>query len=329
MTRIAEVCELVEAAAAYNRWGVTRYAPAVLVAALLVATGVAFLYTESLKLETSPIRQTRVTKLFSPVCNCQTSKARIAFRLAKPDVVSVSVIDRSGSDVRRLVIEKPARRRVAVLWNGRDDAGRIVPDGLYRARVRLDLIEKTYTLPNLIRVDTNRPGVRVLSVRPRVFSPDGDRRSDRIDVRYRVDQPARGTLYVDGVRRVVGSSLKPISELEWYGKVDGVPVAPGRYGLTVVAVDRAGNRSLPVSAGKVTVRYVEIAPAPLRAKAGGTVRVRVSTDARRVSWRIGSRSGTGRPPVFRVRVPNTPGGYVLVVSAAGYEAGRRVVVMKR
>ena len=306
-----------------------RYAPAALVAALLVATGAAFLHTESLKLERSPIRQTRVTTLFSPVCECGTSKARIAFRLAKPDVVSVSVIDGSGTDVRRLVVEKPARGRVAVLWNGRDDSGRVVPDGFYRARVRLDLIEKTFTPPNLMRVDTNQPGVKVLSVRPRVFSPDGDRRSDRIDVRYRVDEPARGTLYVDDVRRVVGASSKLVGELTWYGKVDGAPVAAGRYGLTVVAVDAAGNPSRPVRAGNVTVRYVEIAPGQLRARAGGPVRVRVSTDARRVSWRLGSRSGVGRPPVFRVRAPSVPGRYILVVSAAGYEAGRRVVVTER
>jgi hypothetical protein len=190
-----------------GRWA--RYAPAVLVAVLLVATGAAFLRTESLKLETSPIRQTRVTKLFSPVCRCATSKARIAIRLAKPDVVSVSIEDDAGQDVRQLVAERPAAGRTAFLWNGRDDAGQVVRDGSYRARVRLDLIEKTFLLPNLIRVDTRRPTVKVVSVDPRVFSPDGDRRSDRIDVRYTVDEKARAMLFVDGVRRVVGASLPP------------------------------------------------------------------------------------------------------------------------
>ena len=176
-----------------------------------MATGVAFLHTESLKLETSPIRQTRVTKLFSPVCRCETSKARIAFRLGKPDVISTSIVDGSGNDVRLLASERPTRGRVAFLWNGRDDAGRVVPDGIYRARVRLDFIEKTYTLPNGIVVDSKRPVAKVVSVRPRVFSPDGDRRADRISVRYAVDQRARGMLYVDGVRRVVGSSLEPVA----------------------------------------------------------------------------------------------------------------------
>ena len=125
--RTEVVCRRDADLAAYNpRRPVARYAPAALVAALLVATGLAFLHTESLKLETSPIRQTRVTKLFSPVCRCNTSKARIALRLAKPDVVSVSIVDMSGSDVRRLVTGKPGGGRVAFLWNGRDDEGVVV-----------------------------------------------------------------------------------------------------------------------------------------------------------------------------------------------------------
>ena len=306
-----------------------RYAPAALVAALLVATGLAFLHTESLKLETSPIRQTRVTKLFSPVCRCDTSKARIAFRLAKPDVVSVSIVDTSGSDVRQLAFERPRSGRVAFLWNGRDDEGQVVPDGSYRARVRLDLIEKTFLLPNLMRVDTRKPVAQVVSVRPRVFSPDGDRRADRIVVRYTVDERARGMLYVDGIRLVVGASLKPAGELRWYGMVDGRSLPARRYALAVAAADQAGNQSVPVDAGHVRIRYVELASSRLTVKPGGVVRVVVSSDARRVRWRLGKRSGVGRVPVFRFRAPRTPGRYLLAVSAHGHRAGATVVVAQK
>jgi FlgD Ig-like domain len=308
---------------------VARYAPAALVAALLVATGLAFLHTESLKLETSPIRQTRVTKLFSPVCRCNTSKARIALRLAKPDVVSVSIVDTSGSDVRQLAFERPRSGRVAFLWNGRDDEGQVVPDGSYRARVRLDLIEKTFLLPNLMRVDTRKPVAQVVSVRPRVFSPDGDRRADGIVVRYTVDERARGMLYVDGIRLVVGASLKPAGELRWYGMVDGRSLPARRYALTVAAADQAGNQSVPVDAGHVRIRYVELASSRLTAKPGGVVRVAVSSDARRVRWRLGKRSGVGRVPVFRFRAPRTPGRYLLAVSAHGHRAGATVVVAQK
>jgi hypothetical protein len=303
-----------------------RYAPAALVAALLVATGVAFLHTESLKLETSPIRQTRVTKVFSPVCRCASSKARIAFRLAKPDVVSVSIVRRSGADVRLLATERGASGRVAFLWNGRDDRGNVVPDGFYRARVRLDLVEKTFDLPNLIRVDTVRPVAKVVSVKPRVFSPDGDRRADRIAVRYTVTERARAVLYVDGVRRVVDASLKPTGELRWYGRVGGRSLPAGRYRISVGATDLAGNRSQLVRAGPVRIRYVEV-PSPLiRARPGGVVRVRVATDARHVTWRLGRRTGVGKVPVFRFRAPSSPGRYFMVVSVDGHRAGATVVV---
>ncbi len=303
-----------------------RYAPAALVAALLVATGVAFLHTESLKLETSPIRQTRVTKLFSPVCRCDSSKARVAFRLAQPDVLSVTIADRSGRDVRRLVTEKGGSGRVAFLWNGKDDAGKVVPDGIYRARVRLDLVEKTFDLPNLIQVDTKRPVIKVVSVRPRVFSPDGDRRADGIAVRYTVSKRARAVLYVDGVRRVVGASLKPSGELRWYGKVGAKALPAGRHELTLGAVDLAGNSSRPVAAGQIRIRYLELASSLVRAKPGGPVRVRVLTDAQRVTWRLGRRAGLGKVPVFRFRAPAAPGRYFLVVSANGHSVGATLVV---
>jgi hypothetical protein len=305
---------------------VARYAPAALVAVLLVATGFAFLHTESLKLETSPIRQTRVTKLFSPVCRCDSSKARIAFRLAKPDVVSVSIVDTSGSDVRQLAFERPASGRVAFLWNGRDDDGVVVRDGAYRARVRLDLIEKTFLLPNLIRVDTRAPTTKVVSVRPRVFSPDGDHRADRVTVRYTVNERAQGMLYVDGTRLVVGAGLKSPGELRWFGKVDGRSLPARRYALAVRAVDLAGNLSAPVNAGPVRIRYVELAPTKYVATPGGTIRVHVSTDAARVRWKLGKRRGIGRAPAFSVRVPNAPGRYILSVGAHGHRAGGVVVV---
>ena len=298
-----------------------KYAPAALVAVLLVATGFAFLHTESLKLETSPIRQTRVTKLFSPVCRCESSKARIAFRLAKPDVVSVSIVDTSGSDVRQLAFERPARGQVAFLWNGRDDDGIVVHDGSYRARVRLDLIEKTFLLPNLIRVDTKAPQVQVVSVTPRVFSPDGDHRADRVTVRYTVDERAQGMLYVDGTRLVVGAGLKSSGELRWYGKVAGRSLPARGYALTVRAVDLAGNRSAPVDAGHVRIRYLELTPTRYASTSGGTIRVHVSTDSARVRWKLGKRRGVARTPAFTVRVPNVPGRYILSVGAHGHRVG--------
>ena len=103
---------------------VARYAPAALVAALLVATGFAFLHTESLKLETSPIRQTRVTKLFSPVCRCDYEQG--ADRVPAGEARRRQRLDRrrrraatcgssrraAGARARRVPLERTRRRRV-------------------------------------------------------------------------------------------------------------------------------------------------------------------------------------------------------------------------
>ena len=83
--------------------------PAAITAALLVGTAAAFVYTESLKLEPAPLRKVRVTRLFSPVCKCQTSKARIAFDVRKGDVVSVSLEDSGGNEVRLSDTSGPRR----------------------------------------------------------------------------------------------------------------------------------------------------------------------------------------------------------------------------
>jgi hypothetical protein len=303
-----------------------RFVPAALTAALLVGTAAAFVYTESLKLEPAPLRAVRVTRLFSPTCHCATSKARIAFSLRKADVVSVSIEDANGREVRRLVARPRRAGPVAFLWNGRDADGSVVSNGLYRPRVRLDLLEKEIELQNEIRVDTTVPRVRVTRVAPRTISPDGDGRAERVAVSYAADEPVRGLLRVGGIRRVLGKGYRPRGQLEWFGRVDGRPIRAGTYALTVVATDLAGNRSRPADGGVVRVRYVELMPDLYRVAPGTPIRVGVSTDARRVAWRLAGRTGRGRPPLLRLRAPVDPGEYRLFVTANGRGAVARVVV---
>jgi hypothetical protein len=305
-----------------------KHAPAALVAALLVATGLSFLYVESLKLEPSPIRGTRVTKLFSPVCHCDKTKARISFRVGKPDAVAVSIVDAAGHDVRDLAFDRTVSTLpVAFLWNGRDNQGSVVRDGLYRPRVRLDLLEKTFLLPNSIEVDTTAPRVTVVSVTPRVISPDGDRRADHVDVAFRTDQKAQASLLVSGVQRVLGRPARLKGELRWYGVVDGRPAAARTFDLAVVAVDAAGNRSRPVAAGSVRIRYVELGRQTFLVRAGGKLVVPVSADAVSLTWRLAGRHGSGTPPILRLRAPASPGSYTLYVIVRGHAARARVTVV--
>src|SRR5439155_26302979 len=135
--------------------------------------------------------------------------ARIEFRLRRHDRITVTILDKSGHVVRTVVSDRRERSgRVSVLWDGRDDLGQVVTDGTYKPRVKLALNRRTIVLPNRIQVDTTSPRVVLVDAKPRLFSPDGDGRADRVRVSYRVDEPAQVSLYVDGVRRVVKRGRK-------------------------------------------------------------------------------------------------------------------------
>lgn len=302
-----------------------RYASAALVAALLAATGLAFVLTERLKLTPSPIRGTLVTKVFSPVCDCETDRASIRFRLRRPDTVSVAIVD--GDEViRELLRSEPERGPVEVTWDGRDEAGRVVEEGSYRPQVRLAREHETIRLPNPIRVDVTRPGLTLVSLRPRVISPDGDRRRDLTIARYRSDEPASAILYVDGIRHTRLRGRRTEGRLDWNGKIAGEAVAQGVYRLSYSARDEAGNLASRTRPRPVVVRYVALGRRRIVAQAGGRFAVLVSSDAARVGWRLGARRGRARSGTLRLQAPDAPGRYTLVVRANGRDARAAVVV---
>lgn len=305
-----------------------RFAPVALVAALLAATGLAFLYTESLKLTRSPIVGTRVLpKVISPVCDCTTDSAVIAFRLRNADVVDVQIIDASGNVVRNLVeSEARARGQVTFVWHGKDDAGEVVREGSFRPRVKLRRQHRTIVLPNPVRIDTTPPTVMITRLAPRVFSPDGDARSDRVVARYRVDEPARVSLYVDGARTVLKKGRAVEGTIDWFGRKDGVPLPRGPYALRLGAADIAGNEGSRTREKVVVIRYVALGRERIETTPGARFAVLVLTDAARVRWKLGARTGLARPGTLKLRAPLQPGRFTLTVTANGSSARAAVVV---
>ena len=195
-----------------------------LVVALLAATAAAFALTQGLKLQKSPIFGTRVQPVFSPVCDCPKQTARIAFKLRKADRLDISIVD--GGEVVR-TIERGKRYPkgpVVIRWDGRDDAGRILPEGDYTPRIHVRSEHQTITLPNPIRIDVTPPVIHDVTVRPRVISPDGDRRSDKLTVHYRLSEDGRGVLFVNGKRRALTRFPRTDETIIWNGKVRGRPV---------------------------------------------------------------------------------------------------------
>ncbi len=311
-----------------------RHAPLLVVLALLVGSAVAFGVAERLKVEKSPVAGTTVDKVFSPVCHCPQRRASIAFRLRRADRLKLSLLDDEGDEMRTLVAgERAARGPHEFFWNGRDDDDRLVPEGRYRPKVELGRADRTIVLPNPIRVDVTRPVVRVLSVRPRVISPDGDGRGDILRIRYRANEPVNGLLLVNGRLRVVGRSQRPGGVLQWVGGTPGGgKLRPGTYRLAVQARDLAGNLSKRVPAAVVPLRYIRLEETRVSAVPGERAGVGLDTDASRVPWilRRGSsvvQRGVARR-VIRFRAPERPGTYVLVATAGGHTA-RGLLVVRR
>ena len=265
--------------------------------------------------------------VFSPVCGCDKDTARIVFKLRKADRIDVSIVE--GGEVVRTIERGRSYPKgpVAIEWDGRDDAGNVLPQGDYQPRVHLDDAHFTATLPNPIRIDVTPPVLQDVRVSPRVVSPDGDGRRDHVTITYRLNEPGRGALVVNGKRRGLGTRFPRTEEtIVWNAKVRGRPVRPGLYELQLVAFDPAGNRSARTAAIPVTVRYVALGRNRIAVASGAPFAVRVSSDARRVRWTLGGRSGFAPPGTLRLLAPLQKGQFTLTVSANGHTARAAVFV---
>ena len=292
-----------------------------LVVGLLGGSAAAFAVTERLKLERSPIFGTQIGKVVSPDSG---RRVPIDFRVRKADDLSVAIVDGSDQVVRALVPSHHVRPGPQQLtWNGRDDSGSPVPDGIYRPRVHLAGEHRTILLPNQIAVDTKVPHISLTRTSLKVVSPDGDAIDDYLTVFFHTSEPARAVLYANG-RKVVKLKSFSARSLKW-GKRNGMPTKPGVYRLWLRAIDAAGNLGPRTPTFTMQIRYIELRRNVIRTRAKENITVRVSTDARFYSWRIGSRHGRVRNRRLSIAA-GAPGRYELVVSEHGHKARALVVV---
>jgi hypothetical protein len=160
------------------------------------------------------------------------------------------------------------------------------------------------------------------------FSPDGDGRNDKLSVGYRFSERAHGLLYLGEQRVVRTLRQRPVSKLDWFGRVDGRALPAGEYSFTLAAEDTAGN----VSEGRTfaaRIRYVELGRETIRAQARTRFGVRVTSDAETVRWRFARATGRTQPGLLVLRAPRRPGRYTLFVDANGHGSRASVVVRPR
>jgi hypothetical protein len=251
---------------------VTKLA-AIVFAVLALATFGAFFVAQRLKHNPAVVQDFhRSPAAFSPNNDGRLDSERITFAVKQPDDVTVDIVDHTGEPIRRLVSDRhlAAYRKIPTLrWNGKTDAGKLAPDGIYRVRVILRSQDRSVTVPKSFALDTTPPTPEVLGVGakgnagPEVLDVDGAGTDihvyapghHRIVTIYRTDvTPAR-------VVRVlpIGDRAPAATVVHWDGTdASGKPVAAGTYLAGIQARDRAGNRgaSPPLDrAGLPIVRY--------------------------------------------------------------------------
>jgi hypothetical protein len=285
---------------------------------LLVATAAAFAITEHLKLIKSPVFGTLVSKVLSPTCDCATDKATIRIRLRHQDRVTVTIVDAADHRVATVAkgVSMVARSPKSFVWDGQTTAGVVAPDGVYHPWVHLANARRTFRFTNRIVVDTKAPQVLSAGRGKRVLFA-GPGRS--IAVHYTFGGPANPVVYIGSRQIIRGRATRQHDKVKWAGTLDGRPLPAGTYVLSIGARDDAGNETPAAERKKVKVvlRYIEVTPQRVVARAGKRFRVTVETAATRYTWRLGRRHGSRRGRVLHLPAPTTPGTYRLVVAEHG------------
>jgi hypothetical protein len=313
---------------------------------LVLITVAAFFVTQSLKTEEPLVLRFAVAQpeVFSPNGDRVGDSLLVGFDLSRPAEISFSVIDSEGEEVRRLVDDRPLAgdTKHRFRWNGRDNDGVPVLDGIYRLRVVRRREGRVVDSFKEVRVDTRPPKVALESAEPGLVDPgDGD---VEVRVRYSGPQNANPEFRVyrtEGgpvriVRRFRGDGTK---SGVWDGSViSGDLAVDGNYAFQVRVRDAAGNEALAprrvttarTAAGAgTTVRRLTL-QGPLGVVDAGTVaRLDVGPTPRRYRFafsRLGARRDIrrdrrrGRP--LRVRIPGDArtGVYLARVRARGRRA---------
>jgi outer membrane protein OmpA-like peptidoglycan-associated protein/flagellar hook assembly protein FlgD len=138
----------------------------------------------------------------------------------------------------------------AVLWDGADMNGAIVPDGRYRYSFMTWDERDNYSerKGDEIVVDTTSPSVE-LSSGELLFSPNGDGKKDEFVITHKFvsapdDEWEAGFTDRSGrkVRTYHWAGSNPVSQVQWDGRDDsGANLPEGLYSYFITSKDKAGN----------------------------------------------------------------------------------------
>lgn len=137
----------------------------VLFGLLVVATVASFFVAQRLKNQPAVLSGVRFSEAFSPDGDGRRDNLAIYFMVKRGQPVTVEVVNQGGQTVRTLVTERDVAKytRQRLVWDGRDDADRLAPDGIYRLKVVLEDEGRSIVYQArsfALRTDPPRPSVR-------------------------------------------------------------------------------------------------------------------------------------------------------------------------
>ncbi len=198
--------------------------------------------------EDTPVLVSTDVTYFSP--NGDNSADTITFLPSlkvKSDVekYNLTIKAKDGSTVRVFGAENKAPEAIA--WNGKDDKGKNVADGEYKAT--LNILYKNGNNPvastNAFFVDTVMPTIEITAPYV-VFSPDGDGKKDTFTVdQVSSDEDLWEAAILDKASAVIRTFYwkNKAQKLQWDGKTEeGNKIPDGIYTYRILATDRAGNK---------------------------------------------------------------------------------------
>lgn len=192
---------------------------------------------------------------FSPDGDAVADTTTVTASFTETLLWSLTITDSLGSLIRSF---EGSGTSFTVIWDGTDEAGTTVPDGIYTLTVEGRTTEGTFAQPATgeVSVDTTPQGARppVVSnfgASPDRLSPDGDGRQETTTISATFDQ---STVWTINIRNSAGATVRTITGSgatlgqTWDGKNStGAAVPDGTYTIVLEASNIFGESAAPVS----------------------------------------------------------------------------------
>jgi len=347
-------------------------------AVLVAATIAAFFVTQHLKVTTPLLAGSPrpVPAVIDPLRGVPCMQGRnsgsttISFYLLhRADTVVVSVVSGLSTDgviVRTVSNGRHMRKRVRTPdgvfhWDGREDDGKVAPDGTYHFRVALIHQNRTIDLTGVpVKVKTSPPHPVVTSATPSLIPGTS---GTHVTIQYAGNESRGGTVRIyrtdlPGGPRLVKSFLTPWNghTAIWDGKINGRPAPAGTYLVGLDVSDAACDTGhfpprIPPAPGStahdgVTISYLAAQPPLDPVPAGSDAVVQVRSPGLAYHWAL-SRAGTrtsiatgdsseatlsvhmpaGRPGLYKLALRSPAGTTTVPIVASGAPQAAVLVVL--